>query len=137
MACMEAELCGVTDQFRQGRPDGRYLGRGGAIKIVMRSVMPKRAAGALGRMQQTQYAYVWCMLRLRGMTALARKAEMQGELTEGQLVQRQALLRKFCSPTAPARYDAGDAILEGACDGLQASFLKPKEASQTLEYALT
>ena len=76
------------------------------------------------------------MLRLKGMKALSDKAESQGELTEAQTVQWQALIRKFCSPSAPARFDAGDAVLDEACDGLQAFFLKPKEAKQKLDHVL-
>ena len=135
-SCMELELCGVSDLFKKGEPDGRWMGRGGKLKLVGRQTMPRRAAADLGRLKQNQYAYVWCQLRLQGMQALAIKATAAGALTEAQMDQWHALVRKFCSPSAPARFDAEDCLLEEACAGLQAFYMRPEGAQELLGRAL-
>ena len=135
--CMEFELCGVNDLFKEGKPDARWMGRGGELKLVSRQVFPRRAAGALGRMKQKQYAYVWCQLRLQGVKALADKRKAHGALNEAQMAQWHALIRKFCSPSSLARYDAEDFILDKVCAELQAVYSRPEEAIEVLDSTMS
>ena len=105
---MEIELCGICDHVSDRGADPKWGGREVKPTMVERQVMPRRAAGAGGHMKQEEYAEVWATNRLRELRALALSAEEKGELTEGQRTQWRAVVRKFCSPSAPiARHSEG------------------------------
>ena len=96
VAAIEDELGGICDNFHHG-----YKGRHQEADVVMRPILPRRAAGPRGAMAQEEYAIVWVMNRLREMTALSDLHARGGMLTEGQWSQWDHLLRKICSPSSP------------------------------------
>ena len=107
MAVIELELCGVTDSYCDGLPDGKYTGRGEGPKYAQTQVLPPRAAGKYGEVDPSTHAMLWARNRITELSHLADIAagceEGGGYLTEGQHRQWRCLMRKCLEKGAPIK----------------------------------
>ena len=95
---VEAEMCGVMDLIKEGKPNEKWCGRGEDMATVKRYVLPRRAAGGRGQMRQCHYSAIWTKNRISDLLALVQKEKQQGTLTQAQAKQWNDIVRKFCSP---------------------------------------
>ena len=128
VTAIEEELCGVCDFVGQ-----QHRGRANGISVAQRPALPRRAAGSLGQMRQTEYAVVWGANRLRELLVLSEKHASFRSLTPGQWQQWECLVRKVCSPSAPVC--CTDQRWEHVTAVLQAHRANPREACNALRIA--
>ena len=80
MRAVETEICGVMDLMKEGTPNVKWCGRGKDIDTVKRYALPRRAAGNLGRINQSHYSAIWARNRIKELLALVQKEKQQGAL---------------------------------------------------------
>ena len=97
--CVEIELCGMCDAFKEGRPDARYMGRAGGARAVKERSLPQRSAGEKGKLDITTYGYAWTATRVRELMWLGRSAGEAGECwPEAARRQWHGLMGRFRRP---------------------------------------
>ena len=98
VGAIELEMCGVSDSYCDGLPDGKHLGREEGPKHAQTQVLPPRAAGKYGEVDPVMHAMLWAKIRITVLVHLSDITvgciEGEGEMTEGQQRQWGDLVRK-------------------------------------------
>ena len=129
--CVEIGLCGVLGLYRGGAPDRRWRGRGEEGGIVKRPVLPQRASGPQGRLNQEEYGNVWLLHRLQELLCISRRERAGAEDCPERSKQWDKLVRKVCSPSAPIAIRQEQRMQE-ISRVLQACMDKPARAFEQL-----
>ena len=64
VGAIELELCGVTDSYCDGLPDGKHLGREEGPKYAQTQVLPPRVAGKYGGVDPVTHLMLWARNRV-------------------------------------------------------------------------
>ncbi len=69
--CVEGELCRECDRVgKEGSPDGRYLGRGEGLRLVLRPMLAPRAMARHGRADAQLHRLAWTLNRVEELIHL-------------------------------------------------------------------
>ena len=121
----------VVDLFRGKQPDPKWRGRGQGVDVVSRSVLPQKACGIQGKLNQEEYGSVWLLSRWQELACIAQRAAKGAELSQGCMAQWNTLVRKVCSPSAPSALRQ-EKMIESLSVTLQDCLQEPARAAEKL-----